>query len=356
MMDSVLITGGGGFLGRHLASCCAKAGLAVTVLDDLSCPNSTLRCEELDTRGIECVEGSIFDKALISSLLKHNRSIVHFASVVGVGQTIEHPIETATNLVGTLHLARCLTADHSVVFGSSADIYGMHSKLYSKPMREEDDVVYEHPPVNRWVYPMVKAIEESVLAAAPARCVAVRIFNSFGPGMDYPHAKRVVPQFLNAILRGEPIRIHGSGEQQRSFCYYTDTIKGVWRALQYANTLSPGQHVAINIGSDQPISIRELADRMNHLAIEEGLIEKPMEVHVDQSGFYVETFNDLWDRTPDLTRARDLLGFEPQVSLNAGIQAIMHWAKNLPRFSHTSEPSHSWPRRTPTPDDARANR
>ena len=234
-MKKILITGGAGFLGRHLARRYAEGGWRVTVLDDLSCANSGFHVPELQHPEIECVHGSTLDRAAVAGLTAEHPWSIHFASPVGVGETIGDPIGTARTLSGTLNLVDALTPEHVVLFGSSADVYGMHSRMHGgAPMAEDDDVLYEHAHVNRWIYPKIKAVEENVVAASPARSVTVRIFNCVGPGMDYPDAKRVVLRFLRNIELGEPLLLSGDGSQTRCFSFYTDTLDGVERALVHA--------------------------------------------------------------------------------------------------------------------------
>ena len=207
----VLITGGAGFLGRHLAARLDASGRRVTVLDDLSCANSTFDCAGLVSAGIRKVHGSVFDRALVDRLVAMHPVVVHFASVVGVEETVSRTIPTIENLSGTIGVVRALTPDHVVVFGSSADVYGVHSRLYDRPMREDDLVVYESGRVNRWVYPHVKALEENLFSNSAARSMVVRIFNCYGAEMDYPAPKRVIPHFVDCILHRRPLLLSGDG-------------------------------------------------------------------------------------------------------------------------------------------------
>ena len=195
-MEPVLITGGAGFIGRHIARALALRGTTVTILDDLSCVNSSFSAPELNHPLIRHLKRSIFDTSLVDELIPQHPTVIHLASVVGVEETISNTTSTINNLYGTAHLCESLTAEHSIVFGSSADVYGLHSYYYDRPMREDDLQLLEAPNVNRWVYARVKSLEETLVANSAARSAIVRIFNSYGPGMDFPSAKRVVPQFI----------------------------------------------------------------------------------------------------------------------------------------------------------------
>lgn len=319
---SALITGGAGYLGRHLARSLAEQGQEVTVLDDLSCPNSRFDLPELDHPRIHCILGSTLDAELLAPLVRSHRTVVHFSSVVGVEETIRQPFQTVRNLEGTRNLISELTGDHTAIFGSSADVYGMHSLVYDRAMREDDLEVFEHAGVNRWVYPKVKALEELLFAHTPARTMSIRFFNCYGPGMDQPYAKRVVPQFVRQILRREPLQVSLDGMQTRTFCYFQDLIDGVTMALRFLEDREVPYSVTLNLGGTDTVSILELAHKVVEAAMEVGLIEESLPIET-QAELYSRPFNDSWNRVPDLDRARRLLGYEPKVSFENGLRRTL---------------------------------
>ncbi len=325
MIERVLITGGAGFLGRHLAADLAGAGWDVTVLDDLSCSNSTFECEPLRHKNIQCIRGTIQDEALVTQLVADHPVVIHFASVVGVEETISRPLDTVANLIGTLHVARALTPAHTALFGSSADVYGLHSQLYDRPMREDDLVLFEDASVNRWVYPKVKALEENVFLQSPGVSIVIRIFNCYGFGMDYPVAKRVVPQFVDRLMNRAPLRVSGDGQQRRAFCYYEDTVRGLRLALEHGLSQRAGYQQTFNIGNPQTRSMAELAEMMIELALEVGLLDDPLPIEY-HAALYSQPFTDSWHRVPDISRARALLGFEPTVELTDGMRRLLRAA------------------------------
>lgn len=324
----VLITGGAGFLGRHLAARIAQAGHQVTVLDDLSSVNSRFECAALASERIHKVHGSMFDRALIAALVATHRTVVHFASVVGVEETLSHTIPTIENLTGTINVVRELTPEHIAVFGSSADVYGVHSRLYDRAMREEDLLVFESGRVNRWVYPHVKVLEENLFTNSAARTVVVRIFNSYGPEMDYPAPKRVIPHFVDCILHRRPLLLSGDGSQRRSFCYVDDTIDGFMRALAHAARAESPRSDCFNIGHPEPIAIRDLAQVMLVSARDLGLIDEPLAV-VPNGFFYSQSFDDGWHRLPDIAHARAALRFAPTVELADGLARTLTYYHGL---------------------------
>ncbi|HKU85066.1 MAG TPA: NAD-dependent epimerase/dehydratase family protein [Casimicrobiaceae bacterium] len=328
----VLITGGAGFLGRHLAARLDASGCRVTVLDDLSCANSTFDCAGLASTRIRKIHGSVFDRALVARLVATHPVVVHFASVVGVEETVSHTIPTIENLSGTIGVVRALTPDHVVLFGSSADVYGVHSRLYDQPMREDDLVVYENGRVNRWVYPHVKALEENLFSNSAARSAVVRIFNCYGAEMDYPAPKRVIPHFIDCILHRRPLLLSGDGAQRRSFCYVDDMVDGLVAVLKHAAGGEGPRSQCFNLGHPEPICIRDLAHAMVDCALDIGLIDKPLPIVADRF-VYSQGFDDRWHRTPDIGHAARTLGFSPRVALRDGLGRTLDYYRQL-RSTH----------------------
>jgi len=340
----VLITGGAGFLGRCLAARLDGAGCRVTVLDDLSCVNSTFDCSALAGDSIRKIQGSVFDRPLIEELVSAHPVVVHFASVVGVEETVSRTIPTIENLSGTINVVRALTPDHVVVFGSSADVYGAHSRLYDRAMREDDLFVYENGRVNRWVYPHVKTLEENLMSNSAARSVVVRIFNCYGPEMDYPAPKRVIPHFIDCILNKRSLLLSGDGAQRRSFCFVGDMIDGFVAVLQHAASMDGARNDCFNLGHPEPITIRELAELVVGCALDMGLIEKPLPVVADRF-VYSQAFDDRWHRTPDIAHARQVLGFSPNVPLRDGLGRTLAYYHRLQRPVTSHGPkarAHEW--------------
>jgi nucleoside-diphosphate-sugar epimerase len=322
-MGGVLITGGAGFLGRHLAASIAARGEGVTVLDDLSGVNASFDCPELAAHPrIRCLKGTVRDETLVRSLLAEHRVVVHLASVVGVEETVTRTVATVQNLTSTLNLVGGLSRDHLVLFASSADVYGAHSHLYDRPMREDDCFVYEHGLVNRWVYPHVKALEENLIGNSPARSLILRVFNTYGPGMDFPAPKRVIPHFVASVLARRALRLSGDGLQRRTFCHVEDMVRGFEQALAYGSEAGGARVECFNLGGDEPIAIRDLAERVIDAALEVGLLEERLAV--EANGFrYSQDFDDSWNRVPDIGRASARLGFRPRIPLDQGLRRTL---------------------------------
>lgn len=321
---SALVTGGAGFLGRHVAGGLARSGLAVTVLDDLSCSNSHFDVPELDHPLIRCIQGSTLDSRTLAPLVRSHELLVHFASVVGVEETIRQPLQTVRNLEGTTRIVTELTPGHAVIFGSSADVYGMHSLVYERAMREDDLQVFEHAGVNRWVYPKVKALEELLFQNSPARTISIRFFNCYGPGMDQPSPKRVVPQFVSQVLRRKPLKVSGDGQQTRTMCYFQDLVDGVLAAVNLVSRQPAPFSLTINLGGSETVTVLELAQRIVRTALDIGLLRESLPIET-QAQLYSRPFDDSWNRVPDLERARLLLGYRPKIALDEGLRRTLEY-------------------------------
>ena len=150
----------------------------------------------------------------------------------------------------------------------------------------------------------------------------LRVFNTYGPGMDFPAPKRVIPHFIASVLARRPLRLSGDGSQRRTFCHVEDMVRGFELALAYGCEARAARAECFNLGGDQPIAIRDLAQRVIDAALDLGLLEErlPVEAH----GFrYSQAFDDTWSRVPDITRAQERLGFRPCVRLEEGLRRVL---------------------------------
>lgn len=319
-----LVTGAAGYIGRHLARRLAQRGHPVTAVDNLSSPNSAASVAELQQYGIEFQQCDVADAAAMRPLVERHPIVAHLASIVGVQAVIDRPRAMLDQMAGVAAIADALTSDHQVLLASSSDIYGMHSVLHhGAPIREDDLTVLEPPQVLRWSYAHMKALAESVFAGSVARAVGIRIFNCYGPGMDYPQPRRVIPAFALRIVQGKPLSISGDGSQQRAYCHVDDVVSGMVAALDYLAGCEPGTYEAINIGNpDGQMSIMDLAKLMVRLAIDHGVTDRSVDILTD-SDLYTATFNDRWHRSVDISKARRLLGYAPRVTLEDGLSQVL---------------------------------
>ncbi|HEY8340461.1 MAG TPA: NAD-dependent epimerase/dehydratase family protein [Egibacteraceae bacterium] len=314
----VLVTGGAGYIGSHLVDHCLRQGHEVAVLDDLS----TGRISNLSGAlgDIRFVHGSILDADLVTREVERADLVFHLAAAVGVRNIVESPLEgLLTNTRGTDHvLSACARHWRKVLVASTSEVYGKTTKI---PMAEDDDRVLGSTTVARWSYSTAKAVDEHLALAWAQRglpVVIVRYFNSYGPRMDPRGYGSVVATFLRQATAGEPLTVHGDGRQTRCFTYVDDTVRGTYLAA----TTPAAEGRVFNIGSDVETSVLELAERVAALlgtAADVRLV--PYEAH------YGRGFEDTPRRVPDITRAREVLGWEPEVDLDDGLARTYEWWK-----------------------------
>lgn len=311
----VLVTGGAGFIGSHLVRLLVDRGDAVTVVDDLS----TGRRENLDSRA-SFVHADVRD-ALVGPLANETfDQIYHLAAVVGVKLVVDDPLNAIEVNVGRTSdvLRFALTAGPNatpakVLLTSSSEVYG---KGTASPFSEDDNVVYGPTTVSRWCYGCSKAIDEYLSLAYHRQhglpAVVVRLFNTVGPGQvgDYG---MVLPRFVKAALEARPIEVYGDGAQTRCFCDVRDVVQAFPALLDHPE--APGR--VFNVGSDQPISIRDLA-----MTVVRTLASVSSVRLVPYADAYAPGFEDLRDRRPDLGRIRSAIGWQSRVPLDRTIRDI----------------------------------
>jgi UDP-glucose 4-epimerase len=312
----VLVTGGAGFIGSHLVDALCEEGHTVRVLDDLSTGKAANLADRLDQ--IQLVNGSVLDATLVDSEVEQAQLVIHLAATVGVRHIVDDPLAAIlTNNRGTEHvLAACYRYWRKVVFASTSEVYGKTSKV---PMQEDDDRVLGPTTVHRWAYSTGKAIDEHLVLAYAANqlpVVIVRYFNSYGPRLDEQGYGSVVANLLRQALAGEPMTVHGDGNQSRCFTYVDDTIRGTLLAA-----LTPeAEGLVFNLGTTRETTIRELAELIRDMVGSSSEIR--LTPYVD---YYGPGFEDTRRRVPDPTRAREILGWEPTVELEDGLARTIKW-------------------------------
>jgi len=316
-----LITGGAGFIGSHLAEHLLAAGQRVLVIDDLS----TGRFDNIaPLKGRERFEyyiDTIANEALLAELVDRADWVFHLAAAVGVMLIVERPVSSIeTNIHGTeLVLKMAAKKMKRVLITSSSEVYGKGAKV---PFSEEDDCVLGPTTKARWSYACGKAIDE-FLALAYHReralpVTVVRLFNTVGPRQVGRYGM-VVPRFVRQALQGGPITVFGDGQQTRCFCHVRDVVEALLALMRTDRAL--GQ--VFNVGSDEEVTISDLAERVR------GLIGGDIEiVHVPYSEAYETGFEDLRRRTPDLTKIRNLIGFEPSMGLDEILDHMVQWMRS----------------------------
>ena len=308
----ILLTGGAGFIGSHLADRLLSAGHSVTVLDNLT----TGRLANLDlSSGVELVQGDVLDLELVKGLVQKTDYVFHLAAAVGVFNIVNNPLSSLlTNVRGTENILQASHETNTPVFiTSSSEVYG---KNISDSLKETDDRILGAPTTLRWSYSEAKAIDESLAHAyhleKQLETRTVRFFNTVGPRQVGAYGM-VVPRFVNSALLNEPITIYGSGEQTRCFAHVYDVIDAVVAIAFADNTIGK----VINIGNDFEISINDLAQKI----IEEtGSVSEI--IHVPYVEAYGDSFEDMERRVPNIELINQLVGWKPKRDLSAIITDI----------------------------------
>jgi UDP-glucose 4-epimerase len=317
----VLITGGAGFIGSHLADRWLAQGAQVTVIDNLSAGRRQNLEDHAGCSRFRFVEGDVQDRAVMADLVDQHDVVFHLAAVVGVRNVLADPLQgILTNVRGTeLVLALAHQTHRRVVFASTSEVYGKSTHL---PFAEDDSSVLGSTRVARWSYAASKILDEHLCMAYHARGLAVsivRYFNAYGPRLDPQGYGSVVASFIMQAQARQPLTVHGDGRQTRCFTYIDDIVEGTVAASRHEAALGN----AFNIGSDTEISILELADTIVRLTKSDA-----GKVLVPYQQAYGVGFEDTFRRVPDVRRARDLLGFHAHTPLEQGLLRTIVWFSN----------------------------
>ncbi len=314
----ILVTGGAGFVGSNLVDVLMEQGHEITVIDNLSVGKASNIEHHLDSDRFHFVNDSILNVGTLERLVRQTDLIYHLAAVVGPKYVVEDPLGTIiTNVRGTENLLE-LAFKYWVlsVIASSSEVYG---KSTAVPLSEDDDRLLGPTTVGRWSYSDAKAIDEYFALAYAKKglpIAVVRYFNAYGPRLDPRGYGSVIARFITQALRGEPLTVYDDGQQTRCFTYVTDTIEGTMRAA----TLKQAAGHVFNIGSNNEKTILELAQLIKQLTDSTSEI-----VHMPYEAAFGPTFEETRRRVPDVSRARDVLGFQAQTSLQEGLRRTLAW-------------------------------
>jgi nucleoside-diphosphate-sugar epimerase len=312
----VLITGGAGFVGSHLAEALLARGDEVHVLDDLS-TGSIENIEHLKSnKGFRYTIDTVMNEPVTAEHVDRVDVVVHLAAAVGVRLIVESPVHTIeTNVHGTETILKLANKKKKrVVIASTSEVYGKSAEF---PFREDADLVMGPTTKGRWSYACSKAIDEFLALAyykeKKLPVVVVRLFNTVGPRQTGRYGM-VIPNFVRQALAGQSITVHGDGTQRRCFTDVSDVVRALTALL--AHPEAAGQ--VFNIGSQQEISILDLARKVKAMTASPSEI-----VFVPYEKAYEEGFEDMPRRIPDLTKIRELIGYEPQVSLDRILERVI---------------------------------
>jgi UDP-glucose 4-epimerase len=307
---SVLITGGAGFIGSHLAELLLDDGHEVFVLDDLSTGSERNVAHLRERRDFHLVVDSVLKSSVVNELVHRCDVVYHLAAAVGVRLIVEQPVHTlVTNIQGTENvLDHCNRFGKRVVVASTSEVYG--DRREPEALAEDSKRMYGPTTARRWAYAESKALDEFLALAYHQErgldCVIVRLFNTVGPRQSGQYGM-VIPRFVSAALAGRPLEIHGDGSQTRCFCHVRDTIVAL-RDLMAAADIS-GE--IFNIGSTERVSITELAERVMTLTGSSSSI-----AHVPYDEVYGQGIEDMLHRQPSIEKVQRTIGWEPTRSLD----------------------------------------
>lgn len=323
----VLITGGSGFIGSHLAQALLRQGHYVTVIDDLS----TGRFENIQPLLLKRHEGdgqpafryvidTLTNQLVLDRLASECEVIFHLAAAVGVKLIVENPVHTIeTNVMGTeavLQAARRYRV--KVLIASTSEVYGKSNTI---PFCEDDDVVLGPTRHSRWAYAASKMVDE-FLALAYYRekdlpVVIFRLFNTVGPGQTGRYGM-VLPRFVQQALHGDPLTVYGDGQQSRCFLHVADAIEAM---MALAHTPAAVGQV-FNVGSTEECSILELAHRvLQAVGAEASEAERIRFVPYEQA--YEAGFEDMQRRVPSIAKIQALTGWQPIRSLHTILHDVV---------------------------------
>lgn len=305
----ILITGGAGFIGSHLADKLLAEGHEVTVIDDLSTGRYS-NIEHLeDNSNFKTIIDTVLHASLMEHLIRESDRVYHMASAVGVRLIMEQPVKTIETIFhGTdVILKFCSRYRKRVLIPSTSEVYG---KGVSVPFTEDDDLLTGATDKHRWAYACAKTLDEFLALAhykeTRLPVMVARLFNTVGPRQTGQYGM-VVPRFVDAALKNEPIEVHGDGTQSRCFGHVSDVVEGLTAMME--NPACFGE--VVNMGSNAEVSINALAEKAIALTSSSSEIK-----YVTYEEAYGAGFEDMQRRIPSLEKAKRLIGYQPTRSLD----------------------------------------
>jgi len=305
----ILITGGAGFVGSHLADKFIAQGHHITVIDDLSTGRYSNIQHLEGNENFRLVIDTVLDEPLMEELIRETDHVYHMASAVGVRLIMEQPVKTIETIFhGTdVILKFCSRYRKRVLIPSTSEVYGKGASI---PFSEDDDLLTGSTDKHRWAYACAKTLDEFLALAhykeTRLPVVVVRLFNTVGPRQTGQYGM-VVPRFVHAAMKNETIQVYGDGTQQRCFGHVLDVVEGLSKLLDSPECF--GQ--VINLGNNEEVSIKQLADKAIELTGSTSQIQ-----YIPYEEAYGEGFEDMRRRVPNLEKAKRLIGYQPTRSLN----------------------------------------
>jgi len=319
---SVLITGGAGFIGSHLAEELLESGEEVYVVDDLSTGSMDNISHLVSHPRFYYQIDTIMNERLMERIIQRVDMVYHLAAAVGVKLIVEEPIKCiTTNIMGSilvLQLAYEL-GKKKVLIASTSEIYG---KSTNPKFSEEDDRILGPTTKLRWSYSTSKAVDEymGLIYAKKKKLpvVIARIFNTVGPRQTGRYGM-VIPRFVKQALDSRPITVFGDGRQMRCFLHVNDLV----RVLTELSGRPEAVGQIFNVGSTQTISIKDLAQKVKQMTGSQSEI-----VYIPYEEAYEEGFEDMLYRAPDISKLNRLIGFQPAYDLDQILESVIEYYRS----------------------------
>ena len=305
-----LLTGGAGFIGSHVAEALLQSGNEVCVIDDLSTGEMSNIRHLKHQHSFRYVIDSVMNRPVMAELVDDADIVLHLAAAVGVQLVVASPVRTIeTNVNGTeIVLELAVKQKKRVVIFSTSEVYG---KSNQASFSETDDLVLGPTHRGRWSYAASKIIDEFLALAyfkeKKLPVTVIRLFNTVGPRQTGRYGM-VLPRFVAQALSGRPITVYGDGTQGRTFSHVKDAVRAIIGLAECRRAIGE----VFNVGGKEFISIRALAE-----LVKDCLKSSSSIVHIPYEEAYEEGFEDMERRVPDIRKIRELIGFEPQLTLES---------------------------------------
>lgn len=316
----ILITGGAGFIGSHLAESLWEQGHEIFIIDNLW-TGKLANIEKIQTRErVHLVVDTILNESVMNELIFKVDHLYHLAAAVGVRKIMDHPVETLDiNVKGTETVLRLANRfKKKVLLTSTSEIYGSHLE---HSLAEDDNRVMGSVKKRRWAYACSKTLDEFLALAyfdeKKLPVVITRLFNTVGPRQTGQYGM-VLPNFVQSALMGKPITVFGDGTQSRSFTHVKDVVGALIKLMD--EPLSEGD--IFNVGNDHEVTINELARKVKEMTGSDSEIE-----YMSYEKAYGPGFEDMLRRCPKIDKIKDLIGFEPKHDLEAMVQSVIDYFK-----------------------------
>lgn len=316
----MLITGGAGFIGSHLAERLLELDHEVFIIDNLWTGSLDNIAAVQSNPRLHLVVDTILNESVMNELVFKVDRIYHLAAAVGVRNIMDHPVQTLdTNVKGTEVVLRLANRFKKKIFiASTSEVYGNHLE---HPLSEDDNRVMGSVKKRRWAYACSKSLDEFLALAyhdeKKLPVVIGRLFNTVGPRQTGQYGM-VLPTFVQSALLGKPITVHGDGTQSRSFTHVKDVVEAIIKLMDEERA----EGEIVNVGNDREVTINELAQKVKEMSGSNVEIE-----HIPYEKAYGPGFEDMVRRCPNISKIRDLIGFEPQHDLENIIRSVVDFFK-----------------------------